>query len=640
MRRTLPHGHKRACARLLASLVLLLGGASCSGGSRPEAHEPAAEARAGVQWQPWDPASFERARQGDRIILINVAAGWCHWCHVMDDKTYGDPEIARLLRERFLTIRVDADARPDVAERYLDWGWPATALLTPDARPIMELRGFQKPASFKALLLELVAAQDAGSLDGRRDPPEPAPADGDLEALRVRVAAQLDHYYDDEQAGWGGPKKYPLAPAVEHALLVSHINNGTDVGARARGRATASLAAESQLIDPVFGGIYQYSINDVWTRPHYEKLGSLQATTLESYALAYAATGDARWRDAAHAIRGYILRFLHDRETARFFASQDADLTRPDHTVVPGDEYYAKPEDERLALGIPRVDTASYTNVSALMIRALCRLYSSVPPPAGDDARGDARATARDEDALRIAVAAYDELRSRRAASGGYAHDDGAPAQLLYLDDQAAIGRAQLELYRVTGAPQYLDDARAVADFALAELQDEARGGFFAHTADPEAVGVFRERRRPLRSNGELARFLIDLHRMLDHERDDLPYETAARRALKAVSAPKVVKSWGRMVGEYLLALEALRYTPVELTVVGGRDDPRAVALRQAALGLYEPRALVTQSEPGARYPDRGQPAVYLCTDTACSQPITDPARLQGAARDFIASLE
>jgi hypothetical protein len=102
----------------------------------------------------------------------------------MDHETYADPEVAALLRAHFMPIRVDADARPDLAERYADWGWPATAVLTSDARPVLELRGYQDPREFAALLRELVADQRAGTLRGRKAVPAPAARDADLVALR------------------------------------------------------------------------------------------------------------------------------------------------------------------------------------------------------------------------------------------------------------------------------------------------------------------------------------------------------------------------------------------------------------------------------------------------------------------------
>src|SRR5262245_36050344 len=84
------------------------------------------------EWLPWNAASFARARAEGRFILVDGAAEWCHWCHVMDETTYTDPEVGGLIAARFLAIRVDIDERPDFAERYADYGWPATILLGPD----------------------------------------------------------------------------------------------------------------------------------------------------------------------------------------------------------------------------------------------------------------------------------------------------------------------------------------------------------------------------------------------------------------------------------------------------------------------------------------------------------------------------
>ena len=90
----------------------------------------------GFTWMDWGPEAFERAKRERRFLLIDGAAEWCHWCHVMDETTYRDPEVGRLLRERFVAIRVDVDAHPDLAERWSEWGWPATFLLTPDAEEL------------------------------------------------------------------------------------------------------------------------------------------------------------------------------------------------------------------------------------------------------------------------------------------------------------------------------------------------------------------------------------------------------------------------------------------------------------------------------------------------------------------------
>ena len=92
--------------------------------------------RRSFEWAPWSAETFARAKRERRFVLVDGAAAWCHWCHVMDATTYADPEVGKILRERFVAIRVDVDARPDIEERYGDWGWPATILLSPDGEEI------------------------------------------------------------------------------------------------------------------------------------------------------------------------------------------------------------------------------------------------------------------------------------------------------------------------------------------------------------------------------------------------------------------------------------------------------------------------------------------------------------------------
>jgi uncharacterized protein len=584
--------------RVVSVLAALLSTApSCT---RPAA-EPATAApaqHAEFTWHAWTPESFATAKSEQRILLVNVAAAWCHWCHVMDHETYADPEVAALLRDHFMPIRVDSDARPDLAERYADWGWPATAVLTSDARPVLELRGYQDPREFAALLRELVADQRAGKLTGRKILPPPPPRDGDLAELRAAAFAQLDGYWDEAQGGWGRKQKYPLAAHDELSLLRAQV-----YGEQAwEAKALTTLAREVELIDPVWGGMYQYSVGGVWTDPHFEKIGAIQAGAVDALALAYRRTGDARWRAAAHLQRRYLLERMQ-APGGGFYTSQDADLQRPGQPPVLGADFYAKDDAARRALGQPRIDTNVYADLNGRIIAALCRLYTHVPGPDGQP-------------------------------------DAGGDAGLLHLRDQAAVGRGLLGLYRAPGDERWLGHARDLAEFMRAALAVLERGGFFAHTADPNAVGVFAERRKPVEENALAARFLLELHRQLDHQARPPAYADSAVKALRAVSDPKELAEQGRMLGQYALALAEASWTPVDITVVGTAGDPAVAALHRAAQQLDEPRALLSVSPPGARYPDPGGAAVFLCTDSACSTPIKDPARLAAAAKSFLAGVQ
>ncbi|HEY8380460.1 MAG TPA: DUF255 domain-containing protein [Nannocystis sp.] len=609
-----------ALVRLVLAAAILSSGTSCAG--RLAADRGAAEsATAAVKWREFAPETLAEAKARDKIVLIDVIARWCHWCHVMEEETYGDPEVVAILNRHFVAIKVDSDARPDIADRYAEWGWPATAVLTSDARPVLELRGYQEPREFAALLRDLVARHEAGKLVGRVDPPAPPPRTDPLSALRAAGEEQLDRYYHEAQGGWGKIQKYPLAGANEYLLLRAHL-----YGEKAwEERLWLTLGNQRALIDPVWGGVYQYSLRGVWTAPHYEKIAAIQAGAIESYALAYRRTGDAKWQAAAAEVRRYVLSFLQDPEGG-FYTSQDADL-RPGTgggEAVVGEDYYALDDAGRRALGIPIVDTNIYADLNGKLIRALCLLYAIVP-----------HGGELDHEALEAARRAAERvIGSHRREGGAFAHG-ASDRGILHLADQAAMGRALLALYRVTGQSRYLELARGVADFVLGTLQDPA-GGFYAHTEEPNAIGVFAERRRPFDENAATARFLVELQRTLDHTDAALPYAAAAEKALRAISHPEIVEAQGRMIGEYLVALAELGATPVDITVVGRPEDPGAQALLSAALAYDEPRAIVAMDPPGARYPDLGRPAVFLCTDSACSAPITEAAKFKAEADAFM----
>ena len=583
-------------------------------------HVPTVEAPAQapqVQWQSWSKATFDRARRERRILLINVVARWCHYCHVMDEKTYTDPKVREVLARDFVVIRVDSDARPDLAERYREWGWPATALLTPDAEPVLELRGYQPPDRFLATLLDLVRERDQGELVRREPAPGPTPpADASLTAIVERTRAQLDRFYDESSGGWGRRQKYPFADALEHALFRAHTRGE----AAWRQRALTTLTGFQRLIDPVWGGMYQYSIKGTWNEPHYEKIAAIQAGAIVAFVNGVRATGDQQWLDAAQAVAGYLRRFMKD-ESGGFYTSQDADLRVPGREAVVGHRYYHLGETERLALGTPTIDRNIYADLNGAVIFALVELHL----------------VSGNREPLDMALASANRIVATHARpDGGFVHSEQpAIPQLRYLADQAAMGRAMLALFRATGDRRWLDRSRSVADFMLHRLQDD-RDWFWAHTPDPNASGAFARPRAPLQENGLAARFLVELHRYVDNDGTKTPYIRAARRALLVLGDPSRVQAEGKIVGSYLMALEELLAGAVDVTLVADTGDPEAMPLWRAIHRFADPRMVIERSAPGERYPGTGRPAVYLCTDTACSTPIVDPEQFTEQAAKFI----
>lgn len=488
---------------------------------------------------PFDARAFAKAKEERKFVLLDGAAEWCHWCHVMDAETYHDPRVEKVLAGSFVATRVDIDERPDVQERYADYGWPATVLFSPDGVELGAYRGYLPPDRMLEVLGEVVASGGSRAAeDSRVAVPREGSGKLDRSALAAQekaLSARLDGYYDPKEGGFGTFQKAPIGWG--NAWLLRRAKDEPE----ARTRAFYTLEKQAALIDPVWGGIYQYSEGATWEKPHFEKLMTFQAPALENYAEAYALGKDPRMLARARAMRSYMSTFL--REGALFGATQDADLNAHEvgKTYLTGHAYYALDDAHRRALGIPRVERRAYAKENGLAIAA----YVTYAEATGDtSALTEASATAN-------AI-----LASHTLEKGGFSHEkrpattDGA-IQRFFLADNAVLGFALVRVYEHTHDSALLEAAKGAAKRMVTELWDEAHGGFYSASIDPNAVGVFRKRRMPLDENAFAVRFLV---RLAGATRDP-SYADLAARTLYATLTPENVEDRGRMLGEVVLAV-------------------------------------------------------------------------------------
>jgi uncharacterized protein YyaL (SSP411 family) len=252
---------------------------------------------------------------------------------------------------------------------------------------------------------------------------------------------------------------------------------------------------------------------------------------------------------------GYLDRFMKGPEGG-FYTTQDADVNAHDRTkpFIDGHDYYALGDKGRLERGMPRIDTHEYGRENGLAIAAYGTMFEVTRDPA---------VLASAEKAARRVLATH------ATARGGISHDviereksekseKNEPKQL-YLSDNAAFGFALVRLHEITKQPEYLTEARKIADFMIGELVDDDGGGMFASTKDPDAVGVFATRRVPFEDNVMAVRMLSHLARASLQREEAARYRTAIDRILRAISTPEEIKGRGRMLGDYLLALEESR---------------------------------------------------------------------------------
>jgi uncharacterized protein YyaL (SSP411 family) len=562
-----------------------------------------------IQWHGWNDELFSRATAEQRFVILDLEAVWCHWCHVMEKTTYADPEVTKLLASKYIAVRVDQDANPDLSSRYGDWGWPATIVFAPDGTEIAKIRGYIEPARMQALLKAIIDDPSPGPSVGEAFEIKPSASVFLNEEQRAELVKNIDESYDDNLGGWGENQKYIDPDSMDYAMTRAEAGDAT-----AARRARQTFDAAIALIDPVWGGVFQYSEGGSWSKPHFEKIMSFQAQYLRQYSQAYALWKDEKYLTAARDIERYLAGFLIGPDGA-FYVSQDADL---DHDTD-GHKYYALDDAGRRKLGMPRIDKNFYARENGWAISGLAAFYT----------------VTNDPKVLAIAERAAKWVSGNRAMSGGgFRHGDrdrGGP----FLGDSLAMGQAFLDLYAATGDRAWLTEAAKAGDFIGTNFRDEA--GFFSSKTSEGKVGVFT--RPPKHSDDQIqvTRFMNLLNRYFGND----VYKKYAAHAMRYLTSFST--ELARPMPGVLLADEELAIEPTHMTIVGHKDDPRAQALHATARAYparYKRLEWLDLREgklpnPDVEYPDLGEPAAFACSNRICSYPSFNAEELAATVKQM-----
>jgi uncharacterized protein YyaL (SSP411 family) len=603
-----------------------------------------------VDWHPWGEEAFARARNEDKPILLSIGYAACHWCHVMAHESFEDPDVARLMNERFVNVKVDREERPDVDAVYMDavvaltghGGWPMTVFLTPEREPFLGGTYFPPEPrhglpSFTQVLAAVSDAyrerhgevvQQARQLteaiaSSARAGPSSEPL---TESLLAEAERGLRHGFDPVSGGWGTAPKFPPAPALEFLL-----RRDSDE-ARAMVRTTLDGMAAGGMYDLVGGGFHRYSVDARWLVPHFEKMLYDNALLAATYLHAWALWGEERDRVVVEQTLDYLLRELRLPDGA-FASAQDADTDGVEGLTFT----WTVEEGAPAELLEPFEDGRSVLR-GTLDEETRVRLF---------DLREQRPKPARDDKAISswngLAIAALAEA-GRRLGRAEYVHAGVAAAESVlrepelvrsrregrtsgpgFLDDYANVAHGLLELHVATGDLRWLEEARRLAEEAVARFGDDAHGGFFLAPRDGERLVAEKKELddHPIPSgNAMLAHVLLRVARIYGD--DELERRAVGVFRLLRDAIPRSPSAFGWA----LVALDLHFSPPRELAVVGPPDSDVA----RAALAGWQPATVVAVG-PAEAVPllagkglVDGRPAVYVCERFACQAPETDPA--------------
>ncbi|MBW2497823.1 MAG: thioredoxin domain-containing protein [Deltaproteobacteria bacterium] len=628
-----------------------------------------------VDWHPWGEEALRRAREEDRPLLVSIGYSACHWCHVMERESFENPEIAALMNERFVNIKVDREERPDVDQIYMDaalrlngqGGWPLNAICMPDGRPFFvgtyfppERRGNMPsfPEVIEALTrawreqradVEHNAGQIAAALVAR--PEGQAGALPGIETVRAAARAIL-RGADHAHGGFGGAPKFPTPTNLE--LLTSALDFLDPEEATTTARFLLHTAREMSrrgLYDQLGGGFHRYCVDASWTIPHFEKMLYDQGQLLSFYAeLARRSHEDADLLWPIRETVDYLRREMRG-EGGAFHASQDADsegeegrffVWTPDEIAeVLGHEaeafstaYGVRPGGnfEHGTTHLVDESRAPRERLADSRARLLARRRERVPPATdpkyvaawnGYTISGLARASSASgdvsmrEDAARAARFVLGEMvgsdgRLRRVYDGGRAHVSG------FLDDHAAMLTACLDLQRAGAGVDFLESALWLAGEIMGRFADRETGALFLTPADGEPL-IHRPRSEHDGATPDAAGLaLLGLARLAalsDSDEMEAFVELAlAEQGLFLERAPQAFPT--------LLRALAIRHRGLAVAViVGAEGAPGTDALADRARRVLRPEDAVLVVAPEAAVPAGVSPHWLAGRKTIDGQP-------------------
>ena len=557
-----------------------------------------------IDWKPYSDDVFAQARRDHKLVILDLQAVWCHWCHVMDYQTYSKPQIQKLIGDNFLAIKVDQDSRPDISNRYEDYGWPATIVFDFNGHEIVKRRGYLPPEEMESMLKAVIADPTPGpSIQPAQEihaTTQPALSP----MLNERLKVDLLSYYDDRQGGWGRGYKFIDADLIEYCTVQAMTGDK-----RAEQMVRQTLTAGLKIIDPAWGGVYQYSTDADWIHPHFEKIMSYQTDDMRTYARSYAVWHDPAYLSAAQSIHHFLQTFMRSPQGA-FYTSQDADLHDGEHAG----EFFALDDAQRRQQGIPRIDTHIYSRENGWAISSLVALHNFT---------GDA-------DALAEAKTAALWIINNRSIDGrGYCHDEKDSAGP-YLGDTLAIGRAFLDLYAATADRIWLDRANEAGIFIRENFVDPKSPGLLTFKA---RAGESFPPKPEADENIAAARFA----RMLFEYTGADPHQQLAERAMRYAASPEIAGNRSWLVGGLLLANQEMGTDPFHIVIVGPKTDTLAASLFDLAaqsplhfkrLEWYD-RTQGPLTRMDVEYPELKKSTAFVCNSSACSYPISDAKKLE-----------
>jgi len=551
-----------------------------------------------IRWEGWDKSAFERARIENKPVLLYLYAKWCSGCRKVENFVFNDGEVAKKIELNYVPIKVDADVRPDINDRY-NFGFPTFAFLThsgdvvafsntTDGNEIKEmLDNFL--TLYKNLENESIKISDDGNeVDEITDmmlAPMISWENSMCEMVELDVAGMLAKTFDEKNGGFGQEPKFPLPEAVDF-LIYLYAKRGITEHIKMVVKTLEGIM--DGLYDKIDGGFFRYSLTADWHTPKFEKILNENAKLIGNYIHAFETTKDNRFWAIAEGAIGYVLTHLYDDKEKRFYGSQASDETY----YHLGKEHRKEERNPSLAPPAPPIDFNSYTCSNALFCSTL--LHASY--------------VFENENYRTIALSVLRNMLNNvfDEEKGVYHVFDGKNKEVAgLLIDNAYFANALLDAYEATGERDWRDDAVSILNFVDRTLKRKD-DGYIDCPITRESIGRLGIRRTPLLENSLLAYAQCRLGYLLNIEK----HISNAKEVLSSFITKYL--DFGIFSPMYA-QVGALLAEPIIITIVGKSEDAKCKKFVEETMKVFEPRKVVKRKE-------KDEVAHGLITKGGCSE--------------------
>ena len=603
-----------------------------------------------VDWYPWGDEAFEKAKRENKPIFLSIGYSTCHWCHVMEHESFENEQVAEILNNYFISIKVDREERPDIDAIYMKvcqamtggGGWPLTIVMTPDRKPFFAGTFFPADDSFGRKGLKTILAEIHALWESDRDKLLASAESATQIVQTTQIASvnvQLDERtlnnafdifyanYDQEYGGFGGGgPKFPKAHEI--SFLLRYWKRTNNRIALEMAEKTLASIYRGGMHDHIGGGYHRYSTDRKWLVPHFEKMLYDQAILSRAFLEAYQATGKQVYAKAARDIFDYVLRDMTGSRGG-FYSAEDADSegeegkfyvwTKKEIDSLLGadaeifNNYYGVTSGGNFEKGanilyIPnRLSDSETKNIAAVLERGRKKLF---------EARGKRVGPHLDDkvlvswNGLMISSLAYgssvlDEPRYAAAAEkaatfimsemwkNGRLHRryrDGEVSVPGFVDDYAFLTLAQVDLYESTFDLKWIVNAKKTADQMMKLFQDDKNGGLVFSAKDNEQlIGDIREAYDGAEPSGNSVAALALLK--LSKFTMNSEYEEAGQDIIIAFSSD--IARYPVGFAQMLAALDFVLGPSLEIVIAGKSSDPVALDMVRMVNGEFLPNKVL-----------------------------------------------